>query len=152
MRKAGCAEAQIIGFLREAEAGLPVKNLCRQHGFSEASYYLWRSKFGGMSVSDAKRLKELETENGRLEKLLAESQLEIEVTREVLQKNGGRTGSRLGRREGYPSRPPTPPCVRFRGRNTRLRTYVTPVSTEPFSQPFAGAQHAAANGYAPRNA
>ena len=53
-------EAQIIGFLREAEAGLPVKNLCRRHGFSEASYYLWRSKFGGMSVSDAKRLKELE--------------------------------------------------------------------------------------------
>ena len=53
-------EAQIIGFLRETEAGLPVKDLCRRHGFSEASYYLWRSKFGGMSVSDAKRLKELE--------------------------------------------------------------------------------------------
>ena len=81
------SEAQIIGFLREAEAGLPVKDLCRRHGFSEASYYLWRSKFGGMSVSDAKRLKELETENGRLKKLLAESQLEIEVTREVLRKN-----------------------------------------------------------------
>ena len=79
-------EAQIIGFLREAEAGLPVKDLCRRHGFSEASYYLWRSKFGGMSVSDAKRLKELETENGRIKKLLAESQLEIEVTREVLRK------------------------------------------------------------------
>ena len=62
-------------------------------GFSEASYYLWRSKFGGMSVSDAKRLKELETENGRLKKLLAESQLKIEVTREVLRKNGARTGS-----------------------------------------------------------
>ena len=77
-------EAQIIGFLREAEAGLPVKDLCRRHGFSEASYYLWRSKFGGMSVSDAKRLKELETENGRLKKLLAESQLEIEVTRVAL--------------------------------------------------------------------
>ena len=86
-------EAQIIGFLREAEAGLPVKDLCRRHGFSEASYYLWRSKFGGMSVSDAKRLKELETENGRLKTLLAESQLEIEVTREVRQKNGDRTDS-----------------------------------------------------------
>ena len=72
--------------LREAEAGLPVKELCRKHGFSEASYYLWRSKFGGMSVSDAKRLKELETENTRLKKLLAESLLEIEVTREVLRK------------------------------------------------------------------
>ena len=79
-------EAQIIGFLRETEAGLPVKDLCRRHGFSEASSYLWRSTFGGMSVSDAKRLKELETENGRLKKLLAESQLEIEVTREVLRK------------------------------------------------------------------
>ena len=80
-------ETQIIGFLRETEAGLPVKDLCRRHGFWEASYYLWRSKFGGMSVSDAKRLKELETENGRLKKLLAESQLEIEVTREALRKN-----------------------------------------------------------------
>jgi len=51
-------EEQIIGFLREAETGQPVAELCRRHGFSEASYYLWRSKFGGMSVSDAKRLKE----------------------------------------------------------------------------------------------
>jgi hypothetical protein len=53
-------EAQIVGFLREADAGIPVKELCRKHGFSDGSYYLWRSKFGGMSVSDAKRLKELE--------------------------------------------------------------------------------------------
>ena len=60
--------------------------LCRRHGFSEASYYLWRSKFGGMSVSDAKRLKELESENTRLKKMLAESMLEIEVTREALRK------------------------------------------------------------------
>ena len=78
-------EEQIIGFLREAEAGLPVKELCRRHGFSEASYYLWRSKFGGMSVSDAKRLKELEVENTRLKKLLAEAILENEVTREALE-------------------------------------------------------------------
>ena len=91
--KKRCTEAQIIGFLREAETGLPVKDLCRRHGFSEASSYLWRSTFGGMGVSDAKRLKELETENGRLKKLLAESQLEIEVTREVLQKKWCRTGS-----------------------------------------------------------
>jgi putative transposase len=79
-------EAQIVGFLREADAGVAVKDLCRKHGFSEASYYLWRSKFGGRSVSDAKRLKELETENARLKKLLAESLLENEVTREVLRK------------------------------------------------------------------
>jgi len=69
-------EEQIIGFLREAEAGLAVAELCRRHGFSEASYYLWRSKFGGMNVSDAKRLKELETENARLKRLLAEAMLE----------------------------------------------------------------------------
>lgn len=65
---------------------MPVKELCRQQGFSEASYYVWRSRFGGMSVSDAKRLKELETENTRLKKLLAESMLEIAVTREALRK------------------------------------------------------------------
>jgi putative transposase len=77
-------EAQIVGFLREADAGIPVKDLDRKHGFSDASYYLWRSKFGGMSVSDAKRLKELEIENGRLKKLLADALLDNEVTREVL--------------------------------------------------------------------
>lgn len=79
-------EEQIIGFLKECDAGVPVKELCRRHGFSEASYYLWRSKFGGMDVSDAKRLKALETENVRLKKLLAESMLEMEVTREALRK------------------------------------------------------------------
>ena len=80
------SETQIIGFLREAETGVPIKDLCRRHGCSEASYYLWRSKFGGMSVSDAKRLKELDAENMRLKKLLAESLLENEVTREALRK------------------------------------------------------------------
>ncbi len=80
------SEEQIIGFLREAEAGLAVAELCRRHGFSEASYYLWRNKFGGMSVSDAKRLKELELENARLKRLLAESMLENEVTKEALRK------------------------------------------------------------------
>lgn len=80
------SEEQIIGFLKEAESGVPIKELCRRHGFSEASYYLWRSKFGGMDVSDAKRLKALEAENARLKKLLAEALLENEVTKEVLRK------------------------------------------------------------------
>ncbi len=80
------SEEQIIGFLREADKGVPVKDLCRKHGFSEASFYLWRSKFGGMDVSDAKRLKALEAENARLKKLLAESMLENEVSREALRK------------------------------------------------------------------
>jgi putative transposase len=63
---------QIIGFLREADAGVAVKEPCRRHGISEASYYLWRNKFGSMDVSGAKRLKALEAENARLKKLLAE--------------------------------------------------------------------------------
>jgi len=79
-------EEQIIGFLREGDKGVPVKELCRKHGFSDASYYLWRSKFGGMDVSDAKRLKALEAENTRLKKLLADALLENEVTKEALRK------------------------------------------------------------------
>jgi len=80
------SEVQIMGFLREAEAGVAVKDLCRRHGFSEASSYLWRNKFGGMTVPDAKRLKVLEQENARLKKLLAETQLEQAVTHEGLRK------------------------------------------------------------------
>jgi putative transposase len=80
------SEEQIIGFLREADKGMAVKELCRKHGFSEASYYLWRSKFGGMDVSDARRLKVLEAENSKLKKLLAEAMLENEVSKEALRK------------------------------------------------------------------
>lgn len=80
------SEVQIIGFLREADAGVAVQELCRRHGFSDASYYLWRRKFGGLEVSDAKRLKMLEQENARLKKLLAEALLEQAVTQEVLRK------------------------------------------------------------------
>ena len=75
-------EEQIIGFLREADAELPIKELCRKHGFSEPSYYAWKAKFGGMNVSDAQRLKTLEAENNKLKKLLANSMLEIEVAPE----------------------------------------------------------------------
>lgn len=77
-------EVQIIGFLKQAEAGVPVKELCRQHGFSDASFYNWRAKFGGMDVSDAKRLKELETENARLKRLLAEAILDAEALKVAL--------------------------------------------------------------------
>ena len=80
------SEEQIIGVLKEADKGVPVKELCRKHGFSDASFYLWRGKYGGMELSDAKRLKALESENARLKKLLAESMLENEVTREALRK------------------------------------------------------------------
>lgn len=80
------SEEQIIGFLREVDRGVAVKDLCRKHGFSEASYFLWRGKFGGMDVSDAKRLKALEVENARLKKLLAETVLEKEAIQEALRK------------------------------------------------------------------
>ncbi len=84
MKKKRFSEEQIIGFLREADAGLAVKELCRKHGFSEASYYGWKAKFGGMNVSEAQRLKALEAENAKLKKLLANSMLEIDAMREVL--------------------------------------------------------------------
>ena len=80
------SEQQIIGFLREADAGMAIKELCRRHGFSEASYYLWRSKFGGLSVPDAKRLKGLEAENTRLKKLLAEQVFENDLIKDALRK------------------------------------------------------------------
>ena len=80
------SEEQIIEFLREAEAGMAVKELCRRHGFSEASHYLWRSKFGGMSVPEAKRFKDLEAENARLKKLLSEQLLENDVIKDALRK------------------------------------------------------------------
>ncbi len=78
-------EEQILDFLKQAEAGVPVKELCRRHGFSDAS---WRAKFGGMTVADAKRLKDLELENSRLKKLLAEAHLDIESLKVVARGKG----------------------------------------------------------------
>jgi putative transposase len=78
------SEEQIIGFLKQAEAGVSVKELCRKHGFSDASFYTWRAKFAGMSIRDAKRLKELEAENGKLKRLLAESILDAEALKVAL--------------------------------------------------------------------
>ncbi len=76
-------EEQIIGFLKEAEAGVSVKELCRKHGFSDGAFYLWRSRYGGMEVSEARRLRELESENAKLKKLLAEAMLDIEALKVV---------------------------------------------------------------------
>lgn len=77
-------ETQIIGVLKEAEAGKKVADLCRQHGISEAAYYNWKAKFGGMSISDAQRLKALEAENGQLKRLLAESILDNAALKDVV--------------------------------------------------------------------
>ena len=71
-------DEQIIGFLKQAAAGTPIKELCRKHGFSDASFYLWRRKFGGLDVPDAKRLRALEGENAKLKKMLAEAMLDFE--------------------------------------------------------------------------
>ena len=79
MKKSRFSEEQIIGFIKEAEAGMPVAELCRKHGFSDASFYKWRAKFGGMDVSEARRLRDLEGENSKLKKLLAEAHLDIEA-------------------------------------------------------------------------
>lgn len=83
MKKSRYSEEQIIGFLKQAEAGMPIKELCRNGGFSDATFYKWRSKFGGMEVSDARRLKELESENAKLKKLLAEAHLDIHSLKSV---------------------------------------------------------------------
>jgi putative transposase len=83
MRKSKYSEEQIIGFLKQVEAGMALKDLCRKHGFSDASFYKWRAKFGGMNVSEARRLKELEGENGKLKRLLAEAHLDIHVLKSV---------------------------------------------------------------------
>lgn len=77
-------DEQIIGFLKQADGGVPVKELCRQNGFSDASFYTWRAKFGGMTIPDAKRLRDLEVENTQLKKLLAESLLDAEALKVAL--------------------------------------------------------------------
>ena len=79
MRKSRFTEQQIIGFLKQAESGLPVKEVCRQGGFSEATFYKWRTKYGGMEADEARRLKDLEVANARLKKLLAEAHLDLEA-------------------------------------------------------------------------
>ena len=79
MKKKRFTEQQIVGSIKEAEAGVPVKELCRKHGFSDAAFYKWRGRFGGMEISEAKRLRELEAENAKLKKLLAEAHLDVEA-------------------------------------------------------------------------
>ena len=87
MKRSRFTEEQIIGILKEHQAGLSAAELCRKHGISDATFYTWRSKYGGMEVSEAKRLKQLEDENAKLKRLLAESVMDVATLREMLGKN-----------------------------------------------------------------
>jgi len=87
MKRSRFTDEQIIGILKEHAAGMTAQELCRKHGVSDATFYKWRSKYGGMEASEAKRLKALEDENAKLKKLLAESIMDVSTLREMLGKN-----------------------------------------------------------------
>ncbi len=86
MKKSRFTDSQIIAVLKQAETGTPVPELCREHGISSATFYKWRSKFGGMEVSMVARMKELEDENRRLKKMYADAQLSADLLKEALAK------------------------------------------------------------------
>lgn len=86
MKRSRFSEEQVIAILREHEAGLKTAELCRKHGISEATFYNWKAKFGGLDASEVKRLKSLEDENGKLKKLLAEAMLDNAVLKDLVQR------------------------------------------------------------------
>ena len=86
MRRCRFSEEQIIGILKEQESGVPVADLCRKHGVSDASIYKWKAKYGGLEVSDAKRLRALEEENAKLKRMLAEAMLDNVALKDLLGK------------------------------------------------------------------
>ncbi len=87
MKKTRYSEEQIVSILKEGEAGMPVTDLCRKYGMSDATYYNWKAKYAGMATSDVKRLKQLEDENRRLKHLVADLTLDNQALKEVISKN-----------------------------------------------------------------
>jgi putative transposase len=87
MKKSKFTEAQIVSILKQAEDGMKVPDLCREHGISSATFYKWRSKYGGMNVSMLKRLKELEAENARLKRMYADEKLKADLRQEIIEKS-----------------------------------------------------------------
>lgn len=88
MKRARFSEEQIIAVLKEAESGVKAAELCRRHGISDATFYVWRSKYGGLEVSEMRRLRQLEDENRRLKAIVADQALDLRVLKDVLAKNG----------------------------------------------------------------
>lgn len=86
MKKSKFTESQIIGILKEQEQGAKVSDLCRQHGISDATFYNWKSKYGGMNVDELRRLRDLEQENARLKKIIANQSLDIDIMKDVISK------------------------------------------------------------------
>lgn len=86
MKKSKFTESQIIGILKEQEQGVKVSELCRQHGISEPTFYNWKSKYGGMNVDELRRLRDLEQENARLKKIVANQSLDIDIMKDVISK------------------------------------------------------------------